>query len=131
MRRRNKIVFFSNLTPMIDLIFTLLIFFVVTTQFVNSNNVIEVNLPQATTSVTTDATSLDIIIDKNNNIYLNNKKMSMVSFESYIIEIAGAKISPVIRADSKTNYGIVIKVMDILRKYGFANIDLSVKKQEK
>jgi biopolymer transport protein ExbD len=131
MRRRNKIVFFSNLTPMIDLIFTLLIFFVVTTQFVNSNNVIEVNLPQATTSVTTEATSLDVIIDKNNNIYLNNKKVSIVDFESRIIEIAGSKISPVIRADSETNYGIVIKVMDILRKYGFTNIDLSVKKQEK
>ncbi len=130
MRKRNKIVFFSNLTPMIDLIFTLLIFFVVTTQFVNSNNVIQVDIPKATTAVTVQATTLDIVVDKNDQIYLNNKKVSLIDFQSYIIEISDHSITPVIRADEKVDYGTVIQLMDILRKYGFTNISLSVKKQE-
>jgi biopolymer transport protein ExbD len=129
MKSRHKITVFSNLTPMIDLIFTLLIFFIVTTQFVNSNNVIKIDLPKAVTSTTVSATTLDIVLDKNGGIYLNNNKVSLVDLESYIIEVSGSKLAPTIRADENTNYGLVIQIMDILRKYGFTNIDLSVKKQ--
>ena len=129
MKNRHKIAIFSNLTPMIDLIFTLLIFFIVTTQFVNSNNAIKIDLPKAVTSTTTSATTLDIVLDKRGEIYLNNSKVSLVDLESYIIEVSGSKLVPTIRADENTNYGLVIRIMDILRKYGFTSIDLSVKKQ--
>ncbi len=131
MRKNNKIVFFSNLTPMIDLIFTLLIFFVVTTQFVNSNNVIEITLPKATTATTNSATVLDIVVDSKGQIFLNNKEVSLVDFESTLIEMSNLKLVPVIRADENANYGRIIQVMDILRKYGFDNINLSVRKQVK
>ena len=133
MKRRNgrfqEIVI--EVTPLIDVIFLLLLFFVLTTTFIVEENTIDVNLPEAQTGVseTIENQRLIITIDSNDKIYFNGKRVEINNL-SYEIEkyLSSQKINTAyITADKAAHYGIVVRVMDVLRAYKIVDLKINVK----
>lgn len=116
-----------EMTPLIDMVFLLLIFFLLSTTLDNFRR-ININLPSSQTGEKVKQKDISIFIDKENNIYLEDKIISLKILDEILKSIDKNSISTVyINGDELTQYKIIIDVMDILRKNGFNNISLGVK----
>jgi biopolymer transport protein ExbD len=117
-----------NLTPLIDVVFLLLIFFMVSTTFDRESR-IKVELPQATTQdeKVEEKKTLDITVDAQGRFYVNQKEVINTEIDTLkrAIEKAakGQQDLPVIiMADAKAPYQAVITVMDAASQLGFVNM---------
>ena len=117
-----------NLTPLIDVVFLLLIFFMVSTTF-DKESRIKVELPQAATQdeKVEDKVTLDITVDVQGRFYVNQREVINTDIETLkrAIEKAakGQQDLPVIiMADAKAPYQAVITVMDAASQLGFVNM---------
>ena len=122
-----------NLTPLIDVVFQLLIFFMVTTTFVNLENRVKVNLPSGNFAVAESSKNITVTITEDNTIYLNGKLIDPLKItESIATEL---KKEPekivVLEADKNVLHGKVITVMDLLKKGGADKIAIATKPTEK
>ncbi len=115
-----------NLTPLIDIVFLLLIFFMVSTTFVE-NDSIKVNLPKAskTPSTQTKSESITLTIDKDGNIFHGQEQVSIYKLESVLQD----KKSLVVRADESSRHGKVVTVLDLARKNGISKIAIATKEK--
>lgn len=105
-----------DLTPLIDVVFLLLIFFMLSSSFVQVSG-IPVVLPEATASSDMSVDKLVVSIDKKNNIYFNDKSMD---WESLTEQLQKCKLqwnadTVIVRADKNTEYGVVVKMMSLAR----------------
>ncbi len=117
-----------NITPMLDMTFILLIFFIVTTSFVRPPG-IEVNRPPAVTARTLHSSIL-IALSPSGQIWMNKQKISL-SRVSGMVESALAqapKGSVVIIADSNAPSGMVVKLMGQAKLGGATSIALAATK---
>ena len=115
-----------NITPLIDVVFILLIFFMVSTSF-NNKASFKIKLPKAKTGVSskTQKEYLDISIAKSGDININGKPAKLKDIKKYAHKNKQkmAKIS----ADEKVYHSRVIKVMDELRKSGIFSIAIETR----
>jgi len=122
-RPRRKAVI--NLTPLIDVLFMLLIFFVVSTQF-REHPAIPVELPTAAHAVPGRVDPFEVTIEKDGRIHFRGRVVGLAALEPGFRE--HLKTSPddflSIRADTNTSYGVVIQVMDIARTSGVKGFQL-------
>ena len=128
-REENEENFALDLTPLIDVVFLLLIFFMVSTVFVDFKRRMDISLPSSQSSVS-DAIpktiKLEITFDRK--IFLNGKKVRLDGLESALVEIdPSKKNAAIIRADKNLPYGDVIKVMGILQSAQILDISVAVK----
>ena len=114
------------LTPMLDVVFIMLIFFIVTSTFVKESGV-DVTRPNAETAVPTDASSIQIGITSNNQIYFDkrlvDKRAVRANIEKGLAESPGAAV--IIVADALSNTETLIEVMDQSRLAGAENISVA------
>ncbi len=117
-----------NLTPLIDVVFLLLIFFMVSTTFQKETR-IKIELPEATTEATAEEAPkvLDISVDKDGTFYVNEKEVvntELTTLKRAIEKAAkGEKDLPVvISADARTPHQAVIKVLDAASSLGFVRM---------
>lgn len=115
-----------NLTPLIDMVFILLIFFLVTTSFIRESSV-EVHRPHAATAQPQNNADLVVTISADEQIWLNNKTVDIRLLRARIEEqsLASASRSAIILADRLVSAGLLVKVMDQLRLAGFVNISVA------
>ena len=115
-----------DLTPMLDVVFIMLIFFIVTSTFVKESGV-DVTRPSAETAVPTDASSIQIGITGNNQIYFDkrlvDKRAVRANIEKGLAESPGAAV--IIIADTLSNTETLIEVMDQSRLAGAENISVA------
>ena len=115
-----------DLTPMLDVVFIMLIFFIVTSTFVKESGV-DVTRPSAETAVPTDASSIQIGITGNNQIYFDkrlvDKRAVRANIEKGLAESPGAAV--IIIADALSNTETLIEVMDQSRLAGAENISIA------
>jgi len=115
-----------DLTPMLDVVFIMLIFFIVTSTFVKESGV-DVTRPNAETAVPTDASSIQIGITSNNQIYFDkrlvDKRAVRANIEKGLAESPGAAI--IIIADALSNTETLIEVMDQSRLAGAENVSIA------
>ena len=115
-----------DLTPMLDVVFIMLIFFIVTSTFVKEAGV-DVTRPEAETSVPTDASSIQIGITANNQIYIDkrqvDKRAVRANVEKGLAESPGAAV--IIIADALSNTETLIEVMDSARLAGAASVSVA------
>ena len=120
--------FSLDLTPLVDVVFLLLIFFMVSTVFVDFKRRIDISLPTSKVSIpdeTPKALELEITIDKQ--VFLNGNKVSLKSLESALKKIdVDKKKAAIIRADKNLPYGDVIKVMGMLQSARILDISVAV-----
>lgn len=130
---RNKKSATFDLTPLIDVVFLLLIFFMLTTTFVNLENRVEVNLPSGDFAAAEPSENIIVSITENNTIYFNGKLIDPSKLtENVAVEL---KKEPekivVLEADKNVLHGKVIRVMDLLKKGGAEKIAIATQPAEK
>jgi biopolymer transport protein ExbD len=115
-----------NLTPLIDMMFILLIFFVVTTSFVRETTV-AIQRPKAATATVQPNAEVIVTISADEQVWLNNAPVDIRLLRTRLSESGNndPKTSAIILADSKTQTGLLIEVMDQLRLAGFTNISVA------
>lgn len=126
--RRKNIHATVDMTPMIDVVFQLIIFFLVSTTFAVLPG-INLNLPESSTAESTSNLGITITCEKNGNLYFNDKK---VSFKSLGDELAKfdtkktkkAEFPITIEADDLVTNGTIVKLFDVIRQNGYASINL-------
>ena len=115
-----------NITPMLDIVFIMLIFFIVTTSFIKETG-IEVDRPEAATAVAKDRGNILIAVAGNGQIWMQKRVVDLGQVRQ-MVEAALAEnpeSSVIIIADEKADTGIVIDLMDQVRLGGVANIALA------
>ena len=128
-RSENEENFSLDLTPLIDVVFLLLIFFMVSTVFIDFKRQVDISLPSSKSSVPSEAmepVKVELTVDRQ--IFLNGEKINLEEFESTLSKISvSKKKSAIIRADKNLPYGNVIKVMGMLQSAKILDIGVAVK----
>lgn len=120
-----------NLTPMLDVVFIMLIFFIVTTSFVKESG-IEVNRPSAKSSEQKAKANILIAIRSDNEIWIDKRAVDIRSVRANIerLKATNSQSSVVIQSDSASSTGVLVKVMDQIRLAGIFNISISTLKEK-
>jgi len=115
-----------NISPLIDLVFLLLIFFMVTTSFVRETS-IEVDRPTASTAVAADSSHLLVAVTDEAEVFFDGQRVDVRTVRSHIgraiAENPGAAVIVVADKDSRT--GLVVQVMDQCRLAGAERVNLA------
>ena len=114
-----------NILPMIDVIFAILSFFIVSSLFLTKVETIPINLPNSTTAKKEDKKSINLSIDSKSRIFLNKNLVQLSNLKNEIIKLNIEKNSLIIiRGDKNVNYGKIVEVMDIIRS--LKNIKIAI-----
>lgn len=115
-----------DLTPMLDVVFIMLIFFIVTSTFVKESGV-DVTRPEAETAVVTESNSIQIGISAANQIFMDkrqiDKRAIRANVEKSLAENPGAAV--IIVADQNSNTSTLIDVMDQARMAGATSVSVA------
>lgn len=108
-----------DLTPMIDVVFLLLIFFMLSSSFVQVSG-IPVVLPKAAASSNMSVDKLVVSIDKHNQLYFDDHRMNWADMTEKLqkCKVDWHANTVIIRADRSTEYGSVVKMMSLARSLG-------------
>ena len=115
-----------DMTPMLDVVFIMLIFFIVTASFVKEAG-IEVNRPDAQTATKQDRANILIAIDENGAIWINRRKVEVDQVRANIerLHAENPQGSVVIQADQDANVKRLVAVMDASRQAGVYNVSIA------
>jgi len=118
-----------DITPMLDVVFIMLIFFIVTATFVKESG-IDVNRPQAATAMIKEKGNILIAISADNEIWIDRRKVDVRSLRPNIerLHAENPKGSVVIQADSESKNALLVQVMDASRSAGVYNIAIAAEK---
>jgi len=118
-----------NLTPLIDVLFILIIFFTVSSTFLEQPG-IELKLPEAESSQSHTAQKVIVYVDNEENIFLNDDPVEIENVAKAVEALISSQTdkSVVLHADEDVSHGIIINVMDLLRKQGIYKIVISTSK---
>jgi biopolymer transport protein ExbD len=126
-RRRLKRTAVADMTPMIDIIFQLVIFFMISSVF-NTAPGIDIELPQGETSQTMEITPLVLTITSNEDLYLNKDLVPTEKLKDALIKykktVDDKTTQVVLKGDHNISYGKFIEIMGILRSSGFEQINM-------
>ncbi|MFT4652599.1 MAG: biopolymer transport protein ExbD [Patiriisocius sp.] len=108
-----------DMTPMLDVVFIMLIFFIVTASFVKESG-IDVNRPEASTAVKKDKASILVAISAKNEIWINKRRIDVRAVQANIerLHAENPQGSVVIQADKKSTTETLMKVLDATRAAG-------------
>jgi biopolymer transport protein ExbD len=113
-----------DIAPLIDIVFQLLIFFMLTSNFIFQPG-IKINLPRAITSETLSEENAIITITAENLIYFNGRLVTIKEMSAILKDIA-SKLRPVlIKADKKATLGRIVEVWDICRQQGISKLNIA------
>lgn len=115
------------LSPMIDMIFLLLVFFIVSTMYMSEIKTIPIRLPVAQNSETVSKSNFAVTVKKDGALYLEDNKIELKQLVANAAAESkrDAAFSVIIRADGEANYKTVIKLMDELKGAGVTRFGLA------
>ena len=118
-----------DLTPLIDVVFIMLIFFIVTATFIKETG-IDVNKPDAPTAEVKKKANILIAIDSSNNIWIDRRKVDIRAVRPNIerLHAENPQGSVVIQADEESKNKMLVEVMDAARQAGVYNIALAAER---
>ncbi len=123
-RNRNNQALTIDLAPMVDVVFLLIIFFMVSTTFINIEQSMPVQLPQAQSSRAITSDMPTVTVDASKQIFVAGKVVSLDQLSAVVrnqIESTGLR-NVVFRADKVVPHGLSVQVMDRIRKAGAKQI---------
>lgn len=126
--RRRSLKAVIDMTPMLDVVFQLIIFFLVSTTFAILPG-ISVKLPESVTSENTANMGITITAEKNGNLYFNEKKVNLNSLSQELNSFDTKKVKkeefPItLEADSDVKNGRIVEIFDVVRKNGYSAVSL-------
>lgn len=117
-----------DIAPLIDIVFQLLIFFMLTSSFIMQPG-IKVNLPKAVTSEIVKSENIDIMITSENVVYLNGRVVNMQELKA-VLKIAGKKDQTIlIKADKHASLGRIVEVWDLARDMGVTQVNIATNEE--
>ena len=118
-----------NLTPMLDVVFIMLIFFIVTASFIKESG-IDVNKPESLTERPVDDVGILVTIDENSDIWIGGRIIDPRAVRANIerLHAENPKGSVVIQADKRSFNNTLVQVMDASRQAGVYDISLATEK---
>lgn len=122
---RRRLSHVPNLTPLIDIVFLLLVFFMLTSHFVKEES-IKVDLPVAQSGAPDDNEYVQVVLDAQGRILLRDHFIEMDELEARLqAELAGQPEKVVrIRGDRAASLGVAVGVLDAARKAGAEAVDI-------
>ena len=118
-----------DITPMLDIVFIMLIFFIVTTTFIKETGV-EVNRPNASTAVADERGNILIAITENNEIYIDKRLIDIRAVRANVerLKAENPEGSVIIQADKSSKTGLLVETMDQVRLAGVQNVSIAAEK---
>jgi biopolymer transport protein ExbD len=113
-----------DIAPLIDMILLLLIFFMLTSTFVNWTG-LRVNLPGSLTSEIIRDDNVDIVLNAKNEFFVNSKQLTSEELENFIKQLSGRDVSVLIKADSRARLSSAVLIWDLCRRSGLARINIA------
>ncbi|NJL61739.1 MAG: biopolymer transporter ExbD [Methylacidiphilales bacterium] len=120
-----------NIVPMIDVIFAILTFFIMSTLFLTRQEGLPVNLPRAATSQQSQIpTKITVTVEQNGQVSLNKKPIAVENLTEQITTLMGTNPESVvvINADAKVEHGNIVTVMDKVRQVKGAKLAIATQK---
>jgi biopolymer transport protein ExbD len=114
------------LTPLIDIMFTVLLFLILTATF-TEQTVVRISLPRAVTGATTthDPRIVRIVVDADGRVYVDGQIQTLADVKRRLDAIPEAERSFVtISADEKATHGRVVQIVDLIRQAGIFRLDI-------
>ncbi|MDY6782889.1 MAG: biopolymer transporter ExbD [Cyanobacteriota bacterium] len=107
-----------NIVPMIDVIFSILAFFIISTLFLTRSEGLDVSLPQASTAQSQESAEITVTIDKEGAIAINRRSIELQGLQNAIQQEIEPGTEPlvIVNADRSVAHGRVVEVMDLLRQ---------------
>ena len=130
-RENNKSENQINILPMIDIIFAILSFFIISSLFLTKIDSIEVNLPKSSTAVREKNRPQIITVDNNEKIYFKSNEISLKNISALIRKNIENLEEPlvILRADTSVKHGLIVNLLDELRKIENLKIGISTEKK--
>lgn len=115
-----------NITPMLDVVFIMLIFFIVTASFVKESG-IDVNRPDAATATVKERGNILVAITDTNQIWIDRRQVDVRSVRANIerLHAENPQGAVVIQADENSKNGLLVQVMDAARQAGVFNVSIA------
>ncbi|NEP08345.1 MAG: biopolymer transporter ExbD [Okeania sp. SIO2G4] len=119
-----------NILPMIDVIFSILAFFIISTLFLTRSEGLPVNLPKAATSQLQRTEQITVTIDEAGKVFLNRELIEVDALEKAVRQLVLPNQTSIvtIKADEEVDHGDVVGVMDQLRKIDEVKLAIATKK---
>ena len=121
-----------NITSLIDVLFILIIFFMVSSTFKEQPG-LELDLPSAKNVQMTEQNELVLFIDEQEKMYFNEQPITREILKNKLDSLAKAKNPPVfvLKADAKVSHGYVIEIIDMIREVGIRKFSIATQFPEK
>jgi len=120
-----------NITSLIDVLFLLLIFFMVSSTFLEQPG-IKLELPEAESAVVVEQEEYTLYIDPEGNMFLNEQEVTLKSLQGVVAEnlpkMKGGAL--ILKADQDVSHGLVVKAMDIVKKAGVKKLIIGTRLEQ-
>ena len=123
-----------NILPMIDVIFAILVFFIVSSLYLTRSEGLPVNLPRASTTEVQKNTPITVSLDKDGKLTINSKPTSLKQLEAEIKKLMAnesqtSQTTVIINADKTVAHGQVVEAIDRLRQIPQVQLAIAAKKK--
>lgn len=120
-----------NITSLIDVIFMLLLFFMITSTFLEQPG-IKLELPEAKTSASGEPQEYVLTVDKKGELFLNRRSLTLAELEAEIRKAMPQMKdgSLVLKADQDISHGLVVRVMDMAKRGGVKKLIIGTKPEK-
>jgi biopolymer transport protein ExbD len=120
-----------NISPLIDMVFILLIFFIVTTTFVEETGV-EVDRPQAASSVSLEKNSVLLAVTAKGEVVYGGREIGLAGVQPLVKRMIQKEDLPVIvQADQQVQAGLMVRVIDEAKLAGAEKVSVATRKQNR
>ena len=119
-----------DITPMLDIVFIMLIFFIVTATFVKESG-IDVTRPDAETAVKQNRVAILIAVRDNNEVWINRRQVDLASVRANVekLHAENPQGGAVIQADREAETGVLVEIMDQVRLAGVGAISIAAEEK--
>ena len=119
-----------DMTPMLDVVFIMLIFFIVTSSFVKESG-IDINRPEASTATIKEQGNILIAISASNDVWIDKRKIDARAVRANVerLHAENPQGAVVIQADKGSRNGVLVQVLDQVRLAGVSNVALAATPQ--
>lgn len=117
-----------NIAPLVDVVFLLVIFFAVSTTFLETAG-LELELPTSTSTAQREPKEITVFLESDGSVMLGDERLAVSDLAPRLraeLEQAERKIV-VLRADTKTSHGEVVKIMDLIRDAGAEGLTVAAR----
>lgn len=125
--RRARLSPILDLTPMVDVVFLLIIFFMVSTTFITLESGLPVDLPQASSAEAQSEGMPTVTIDASERIYLGGDEVDESSLVPALEALLRQQEEEVVilRADQSVSHGLTVRVMDAIKRAGAVRVAIA------